>query len=283
MDAKQLLSQLPSQFQGQLSPLTSGLTNQSWRLTTPHARFWLRLGHVASESLGIDRQQELLAHQAAAQAGLSPKVRYAQPSQGILILDWLSEPHWQAPFFSLTKTHLARLATQVAKLHQLAPAVTSINLMARAEFYLCQLSDLSADLLHLARSFEQSSLNLDYVPVFCHHDLNAANIMGARPWLLDWEYAGLGDAAFELAVIADSFKLTEQGEQHLLASYKNSGAPMSERRFQARKPWVQWLSLLWAKVQYQHTAQATYQTIEHQARSQLRSQLKRYFQQPLAD
>lgn len=281
MDAKQLLAELPAYFQGQLTPLTGGLTNQSWRLDTARARYWLRLGHLDSDKLGIDRAQELLAHQAGANAGLAPAIRYAKPELGILVLDWLTEPNWQSLPHPVCDAKLNTLALRVAQLHQLTPAIGSLSIASQAEFYLSQLSSacFSASYLevlqNLNRRFKQAELNLPYCEVFCHHDLNAANLMGAKPWILDWEYAAYGDAAFELAVVADSLQLSERREQHLLAAYRAGGGQLSTPRFQARQPWVQWLTLLWAALQYQHTAQLHYQQTQNQALTRLNGYLAR--------
>ncbi|ART81591.1 hypothetical protein CBP31_02225 [Oceanisphaera profunda] len=272
MDANLLAELLPAQFQGQLTPLAGGLTNHSWRLDTPQQSYWLRMGNTHSESLGINRGQELVAHQAAVDADLAPLIHYAKPELGILLLDWLPESDWQS---FVGESHqdcapnLTLLMGKVAQLHQLTPALNALSLNEQAEHYLRQLSSLSAEHQHYARCFEQARLNLNYTPVFCHHDLNAANVLGARPWLIDWEYAAFGDAAFELAVIADSFKLSEQGARQLLADYNAAGGEVSYARFQARRPWVQWLTVLWAALQYQYTGQSDYRLLQEQATRQL--------------
>ena len=287
MDANLLASWLPTQYQGQLTPLTGGLTNHSWRLDTPHQSYWLRLGNRQSAALGIDRHQELLAHTAAAAAGLAPIIHYAEPKLGILLLDWLSEPNWQQvaagqvsqdqvteePVTPKQAANLPLLMTKVAHLHRLTPALNPLCLRAQAELYLRQLTPVSDELKRYARRFEQAQLNLDYSPVFCHHDLNGANVLGARPWLIDWEYAALGDAAFELAVIADSFALSPEGARQLLADYNGAGGEVCERRFAARRPWVPWLTALWAALQYQYTAQPSYRQLARQALTQLKASL----------
>ena len=274
MDANLLSECLPPQYHGQLTALAGGLTNHSWRLDTPQQSYWLRLGNTHSAGLGIDRSQELLAHQAAAAAGLAPAIHYADVERGILLLDWLNEPNWQQLIQSQAQApNLSLLISKVAHLHRLTPTLKPLSLQAQAELYLNQLTPLSAELKAYARRFEQACLNLDYLPVFCHHDLNAANVLGTRPWLIDWEYAAYGDAAFELAVLADSFKLDEQGATQLLAEYNAAGGELSETRFQARRPWVQWLTLLWAALQYQHTGEPAYQRLTAQALHHLAAQL----------
>ena len=50
--------------------------------------------------------------------------------------------------------------------------------------------------------------------VTCHNDLLAANFIddGERVWIVDWEYAGMGDPFFDLANFAVNNGLDEDGE-----------------------------------------------------------------------
>jgi len=59
-----------------------------------------------------------------------------------------------------------------------------------------------------------------YARVACHNDLLPANFVnGERLWLVDWEYAGMGDPAFDLANFAVNNDLDEDGDRELLAAY----------------------------------------------------------------
>ena len=51
--------------------------------------------------------------------------------------------------------------------------------------------------------------------VTCHNDLLAANFIddGERIWIVDWEYAGMGDPFFDLANFAVNNGLDEEGER----------------------------------------------------------------------
>ncbi|MGB5855196.1 MAG: phosphotransferase [Oceanisphaera sp.] len=269
LPANLLLEQLPSRFWGQLTPLAGGYTNRCWRLDTSQGCYWLRLGSPHAQALGINREHELRAHQAAAQAGLAPKVHFAEPQRGLLLLNWLTESDWQqAP------GDVNTLMQSVARLHQLSVTLPLLDLSAQAAHYCRQLIPLAPELAGYIPYFAQSALNLPFHPVLCHHDINAANVLGKRPWLLDWEYAAYGDAAFELAVISDSFNLNAAQQQALLAAYNLAGGKVSEVRFQARLPWVQWLTGLWAALQYQQTAKAEYLAMQQQALTKLAKLVK---------
>jgi len=42
---------------------------------------------------------------------------------------------------------------------------------------------------------------------------------GGRLWLVDWEYAGMGDPFFDLGNFAVNHELTEESERDLLSAY----------------------------------------------------------------
>lgn len=275
MDDNSLLGLLPSPFRGQLTPLAGGYTNRCWRLKAASGVYWLRLGSPHARLLGINREHELLAHRAAASAGLAPRVRFAEPERGILLLDWLAEHDWrQAP------GDMNALMGKVARLHRLdatlsLAALPLLDICAQAAHYCQQLRPLAPELACYLPYFSHSALNLPFQPVLCHHDINAANVLGDRPWLLDWEYAALGDAAFELAVIADSFNLNTAQQQAMRLAYNRAGGSVSELRFQARVPWVQWLTALWAALQYRQTAKPEYLDMQQKALTKLAPLVKR--------
>jgi thiamine kinase-like enzyme len=58
-------------------------------------------------------------------------------------------------------------------------------------------------------------------PVPCHNDLLAANFIddGERLWVVDWEYAGMGDPYFDLGNFAVNNGLNEEAERTLLDAY----------------------------------------------------------------
>ncbi|WMC12393.1 phosphotransferase [Oceanimonas pelagia] len=265
MDAEPWLSGLPAALRGRLTPLAGGHTNRCYRLDTEQASYWLRLGRARPQELGIHREHELLAHRVAAGAGLAPAIRYAHPETGLLVLDWLDEPDWRrAP------GELAALMAKVARLHGLdGTGLATLNLAQRAGHYLARLETPPSWLRALLAEFDRPELNPAFVPALCHCDLTAGNLLGPRPWLVDWEYAALADPAFELAVIADDQGLDDAGCRELLALYLRAGGSMSLARLRARLPWVHLLTLLWALVQHRHSGGADYAVWADGARTRL--------------
>ncbi len=59
---------------------------------------------------------------------------------------------------------------------------------------------------------------------WCHHDLSPGNVLvkEGKPCLIDWEYSGRGNPAFDLACLANSWKLG-QNQLSLLLGTHNMG------------------------------------------------------------
>ena len=55
----------------------------------------------------------------------------------------------------------------------------------------------------------------------CHNDLLNANFIaaGSAIWLVDWEYAGMGDRFFDLANFSINHELDDAQNEQLLEAY----------------------------------------------------------------
>ena len=64
-----------------------------------------------------------------------------------------------------------------------------------------------------ARLIEAALTGPEHAPVPCHNDLLAANFLhdGERLWIVDWEYAGMGDRYFDLGNFAVNNELGQGG------------------------------------------------------------------------
>jgi thiamine kinase-like enzyme len=72
-----------------------------------------------------------------------------------------------------------------------------------------------------ARAIEAALSGPEHDPVPCHNDLLAGNFLrgSERIWIVDWEYAGMGDRYFDLANFAINNEFSESRHAELLADY----------------------------------------------------------------
>ena len=179
--------------------IQQGLTNQAYRLSHEGRFYFYRRSIPSPESVFIQRVSESVVLQTVSSLGLLPDVYfYADDGQEIL-MSWINEPQWDAVYFS-SNEGISQLAGVCSLIHRLEPPIHQLSLSN----YLNQLSENLYQIPDQVEKAKRSMLiwlqQLTPVkPVLCHNDINPANLLGKKPWLIDWEYAALGDPAFELA------------------------------------------------------------------------------------
>lgn len=219
-----------------ITQLPGGPANRTLRIRDARHDFVVRLAGEAGATLHADLASELAMLEAAAAAGLAPAVVLARPELGCIVMqhvagrtpggDELRDPHF-----------LRRLGAWIARLHAVAlPAgLAPIDFGERAAGYLAQLQDREVSTLHarIAAALAERRATLEPVArlVGCHHDLHRRNLRVAGDSILaiDWEYAGPGDPAADLAACIGYHDLGTTQVDALLAGYGQDCGEMRAR------------------------------------------------------
>jgi thiamine kinase-like enzyme len=206
-------------------------SNRAFRIVVRGSAYLLRINTRAG-----DMARHFSSMQAAAEAGLAPRVRYASAEDRISITDFV-----EAVPFPVTDA-LRRIPAALRLLHALPPFPVSpfnttctfllnkgpmldgflqtfraANTLPERDF-----KELLAQYARIAAAY--SSLEPDLAP--SHNDLfKPDNILfdGSRLWLVDWEAAFQNDRYADLAVVANMLVANEAEEQIYLEEY--FGAP----------------------------------------------------------
>jgi thiamine kinase-like enzyme len=184
--------------------LSGGLTNTVVRITTPSNNYVARISRAELSVLGINRDNEHEITKIASDLGVGPKVRGYYPEKSTLVIDFIDGHTFNDQDL---KEHLPGII-QRCKLFHAGPLLpTEFDVFTVFEKYL----DLA-----LENEYELPQGFRDYLPAFtqlkekirekpallvpCHNDLLAANFIKDkdRIWIVDYEYAGNNDPAFEL-------------------------------------------------------------------------------------
>ena len=271
----ELLNRLPAPWcQGRLEPLALGLTNCNYRLRLSSGRsYFLRLGHPDPVRLGIDRATEWQLYQGAVGQGLALACHHSDPASGLMLLDWCDDPNWvQAPPPPAEQPRL--LAEVLRRLHRLPLPRVVMAVRAHSAGYRARLAQVPAWLPALERGLLASREPDDcWLP--CHHDLNPANLLGSRPWVIDWEYGAAGHPGFELASIVRTHGWSEEQQSQLENCYlEDRGGThklLNGKGFQADAflPWVDYIALLWGLLMAEQQAGPDYQTLIDRHRQRL--------------
>jgi thiamine kinase len=234
---------------GAMTRLTGGLSNQAWRVERSGQAWFARLGYADAERLGVNRQSECALMAVVAAAGFAPDVLACDPPTGLLVTRYIEGRTWQASD-AVEPRNLARIGSLLARLHTLPPApgiaVVSYAEQARHLASTIPASDPTVAVLrHRADQAFERIERREPRRALCHHDLHHLNVVdtGARLWLVDWEYGGVGDPLFDVAGFLALHELGAAETDLLLGAYGAGSIVDREVLEEARWAfdYVQWL------------------------------------------
>jgi thiamine kinase-like enzyme len=218
-----------------LEPLPGGITNHNYLVRAGGRSYVARLCEDR-EILGIDRRNEVVCQRAAQGCGVAPAVVHHEP--GVLVSEHL-DARTLTPADVRDPGFVSRLASLLRTLHngwdRLTGEMLYFSAFQTARTYARTSQELGArlpdDIDELLEDARGLARRLGpFVPVLCHNDLLAANILtdGRRVWLVDWEYAGMGHPLFDLANASANCAFPDALDDRLLAAYR--GRPAADQR-----------------------------------------------------
>jgi aminoglycoside phosphotransferase (APT) family kinase protein len=174
----------------------------------------------------------------AAEGCLAPRVRYADPDDGVAITDYIEPRSLSLDYAGTRKDLVVELAQTVRTLHAIdgfPPLVDYLDGLSElvdqaARSGVVAAETLAAPLTAWARLREVCK-RLKPQPVSSHNDLNPRNLLydGRRIWLIDWEAAFRADRYVDLSSIANVYAADPEGEALLLRTYFGREATAAER------------------------------------------------------
>lgn len=231
-----------------ISPIESGRTNQNFLVICGQRRYFARVGYDLLNHR-ISRAVEARCAQFAARYGVAPAVHYAE--NGILVTDFV-EGRVLSVADAGSPAIMERLARQLATLHAL-PLPQDIPVFDpgdSARFYLEHLAPGKLEQVQYARleTIIEKTPKLEPIALI-HADLIPENIIddGQKLWLIDWEYAGRGHPAIDLAFIAMNFELSDRQLDTFVAFHGDLDPDM----VRSLRPVVTAREALWCLIQIQ--------------------------------
>ena len=231
MEPEQLAERVWPGLDVSIEPLGGGITNRNFRAVAAGQEFVLRVGGKDTELLGIDRAAEHAASCVAAELGLGPEVVAFVEPEGYLVTRYVDG--------EVGKVDLDRVGAALRRLHDGPALPARFDSFRVVEAYRATAHERGvavpsayARAKEIADQIERRRSGTTFRP--CHNDLLSANFIddGTRLWLVDWEYAGMGDPFFDLGNFAVNNELGEEGENELLAAYgSDNGEALVLMRF----------------------------------------------------
>ena len=206
-----------------VAPLTGGITNQNYRVEVGGETFVLRVGGQGTHLLGIDRGREYACTAIAAHLGIGAEVMHFLASEDVLVTRFIVGEGITAE--TAAQPEMLRRIAEVLQRYHAGPAFPgSFSPFATVRTYHALALEhevtFPATLPRVYALMEQIEEAIGPLaqPKPCHNDLLASNFIddGERVWLLDWEYAGMGDIFFDLGNFAVNQSLSYEQCELLL-------------------------------------------------------------------
>jgi thiamine kinase len=232
-----------------------GLTNESWLVRTAEDAVVVRISNRHWASLQIDRMAESIVLDAVASVGIGPQVVASDLSRGVLITRYLGTTCTDA---EMTEPALIQQLGEVFRaLHSLPPPrdVHEVHLPSVMAGYLDTLDTLTrrsslAEIDMRERGLRLASEIADSSTLrLCHNDVHHLNVVRCEPLrFIDWEYAGIGEAYFDLASVCVYHDYSLQQRSLLLNAYCGSASAAQLERL-SKCCWLfEYVRDLWTEV-----------------------------------
>jgi thiamine kinase-like enzyme len=238
-----------------------GLTNLVYRVALKNETLILRIPGEGTSDY-IDRKVELHNAHAAAKAGISAQIIWADANSGVMISRCIEGIQTMTP--ALFQSHpgaAARAGQALARLHNSGQEFQfRFELFAMIEDYLAILSikDIKlpagySDIAAAAGPVKQALAENPAPLAPCHCDPLCENFLddGGRMWIVDWEYSGMNDPMWDLSDLSVEAGFDAARDLEMLTAYLGRAPGAAEHgRLVIYKAMCDLLWTLWGLIQF---------------------------------
>jgi thiamine kinase-like enzyme len=237
--------------------ISGGITNRNYCVRVDGEPFFVRLAGEETEALGIDRENERSALEAAATAGMGPEVVAFLPEHGCLITEWI-EGAPVPPEDLRQHTMLDRLVRSIKAFHSCSEIPGTFSPFRVVEVYResaesrgIEVPEIYWWLLERAREVEEAFQQEPTPARPCHNDLLNANFLlcDDRVMIVDYEYAGMGDVFFDLGNLSVNNDFDEDADVALLELYFGAVTPSRVARLKLMRLMSDFREAMWGVMQ----------------------------------
>lgn len=233
-----------------------GLTNKTFRVELAGKFDYVaRLAGEGTEDL-INRTDEKASTEVACQIGIDSKLYYFD-EKGSKVSDYIKNAVTMNPESMRKKENIAEVAKVFVKLHnsgidtkvpfevfEMAERYEKIILDNKVKLYR-DYDDVKEKIMQLKAEIDKEA-GVKYVT--CHNDPLSENwVLGDDGMkLIDWEYAGMNDAMWDLADVSIEASYGKAEDDYLLNQYfGRKPTELEEKKFMANKLYIDYLWTLW--------------------------------------
>jgi len=208
--------------------------------------------------LGIDRAGEAAASALAADLGIAPRIRAELPGVGTLVTEFVGGKPATTEAL-LASGVLERVTEFIRRLHAAGPIAASFPIFRVVEWHARDAAANGVDppavcdeLHEAARAIEAVFDPRSLESTLCHNDLLPANVLlvPERLWIIDYEYAGMNHALFDLANLSVNCDFDEAADHRLLMAYDGDVSAQRLAQLALMKIMSEMREGMWAVVQH---------------------------------
>ena len=223
-----------------VEPLTGGLTNTNYKVTSPSGCYVVRISGKDTSLLAIDRENELHNTIAAAETGVGAPFVAAVPEHDALVLGYLEGEVMDAAKLR-RGDRIGAIASACRRLHSGRRFLQDFDMFEIQPRYLAivrergfRLPDRYEDFKPQVRELERALRARPEQTVPCNNDLLAENFIdvGGELRLIDYEYSGNNEPSFELGNVWSESDLSLDQLEELVDAYW--GRPLRNKVARAR-------------------------------------------------
>jgi thiamine kinase-like enzyme len=210
-----------------VTPIEAGITNRNYRVEVGGEVFVVRLAGAHTELLGIDREHEVEAGRAAAAAGAGPEVVAFIPELGCVVTRFVDGD--AIPDERLAEPDVIRaIVASIRSIHGCAPIAATFPVFRIVDEFRETAAERGVaippayDDAHAVADRIEAAFSSAPMPLTtCHNDLLNANLLfdAGHVWIVDYEYAGMGDPFFDLGNFSINNGLGPDADTLLLEAY----------------------------------------------------------------
>jgi thiamine kinase-like enzyme len=237
--------------------LGGGITNRNFRVDVSDESFVVRLAGRDTELLGIDREAERAAAEAASAAGVAPEVVAFLPELRALVTRFVPADPLPPEDLEVAET-MAAVVRSIRAIHEMAPIPSRFDAFEVVRAYRgvaaehgVAIPDAYAEVLAAADRIAEVFAASPTPVCPCHDDLLNANFLLTpdRVVIVDYEYAGMGDRFFDLGNFAVNNGISEEACERLLDQYFGRVTPANRARLALMRVMSDFREAMWGVVQ----------------------------------
>lgn len=239
------------------SALGGGITNRNYKVEVGDASFVLRVPGANTEFLGIDRLTEYEANSTAGKLNIAPEVVFFIKPEGYLVTRFVEgqplppedvkRPENLKQIIEMLKTFHSTSSIpgtfwvpQIVHDYSLIAKSHNIRFPGNFDWLLDCLDEAVAALKHDP-----------YPHCPCHNDLLNENFLveNNKIYILDWEYAGMGDRFFDLANLSVNHDFADDEDELILKYYFGAINPKDWAHLKVMRIISDYRESMWGLVQ----------------------------------